>query len=106
MGLNFYDNNITTDGTEQSLFDVTIDAHHACYLFTHNMVAGDSITVRVYIWDNEGSAYRKISTYLVENAQTEPAWFQSFLPSQQFKVTIQRTAGTDRNYTWQRVEVT
>lgn len=106
MGMNFYDNNLTTDGTEQNLFDVTVTAHHACYIFTQNMQNGDMITIRVYIWDNDSSAYRKISTYYVENVQTEPAWFESFLPSQQYKVSIQRTAGTDRNYTWMRVEVT
>lgn len=107
MGTTYIDGNITTDGTEQNLFNLSTAAHYSFYLFTDHMASGDKITIRVYVWDSEDGVFKKMETIILENAQTpDEAWFYSFLPSQQYKVSIQRNAGTDRNYTWQRIEVT
>lgn len=104
MGYTFYDGTITTDATEQNLFDITGNAHYFTYIFLHNMQSGDTITLKVYIKDINGNAMRLIKSTSVSNAQTESGFF-SFLPATQYKVTIQRTAGTDRAYTWERIEV-
>ena len=102
----FTDVNITSTGSEANIFDITTEAHHAFYLFTHNMENGDNITIRIYILDSEGTTMRKIDTIILEDAQSDPSWFYPFLPAQQYRVSIQRNAGTDRSYNWTRVEVT
>ena len=104
--MTFTDGAVTTDGTEQTLFDITAEAHFSFYLFTHNMQAGDSVTIRVYVMDSEGSTMRKIETIALQNVQSDPTWFYPFLPATEYKATIQRTSGTDRGYNWQRIEVT
>lgn len=104
--MTFNTGTITSSTSEQNLFDVTAEAHFAFYLFTHNMAANDSITIRVYLLDEEGTTMRKIETLILEHAQSDPIWFYPFLPAQQYKVSIQRTAGTDRSYNWTRMEVT
>ena len=106
MATNFFDNNITTTASEQNLFDITGDAHYATYIFTHNMASGDNITIKVYVKDQNGSAMRLFDTITLQDAQANPAYFISFLPAKQYKVSIQRISGTDRNFTWQRIEVT
>jgi hypothetical protein len=106
MGMNFYHNNITTDGSEQTIFDITLEAHHASKIFMHNMTNGDTIKVKIYDWDAEGSTYRLHDEIIFENVQSKPSWFFNFLPSERYKVSIQRTAGTDRSYNWTRIEVT
>jgi len=106
MGMNLYFNNITTDGTEQTLFDVTITAHHAFYIFCNNMQDGDSIRINVYVWDDEAGVYRNMHERVLEDIQYYPPFFDSFLPSSHYKVTIQQDNGTYRSFNWTRVEVT
>jgi len=68
------------------------------------MVAGDTVVIRVYVKDQNGATMRVWTQKTLTDAQTnEPVWFAPFLPTKQYKVTIQRTAGTDRAFTWQRV---
>src|SRR5574339_229632 len=106
MATNFFDNNITTSASEQNLFDVTGDAHYSTFIFAHNMATGDTVTIRVYVKDQNGAAMRLFDVITLQDSQTSPAYFVPFLPAKQYKVSIQRTAGTDRNFTWLRVEVT
>lgn len=104
MTLTFTDGNVTTDGTEQTLFDTTADALFATWLFTHNMASGDSITVKIYVYDNNATTLRLYETVALTDAQSDPAMFIPFIPTNEYKVSIQRTAGADRNYTWQRIQ--
>ena len=95
---------ITTTTSAQDLFDITALKHFATTVYTHNMVAGDEIELIVYVLDSNGSTMRKYRTKRIKDAQTDPAFFIPFLPASQYKVTIQRIAGTDRAYTWTRHE--
>ena len=104
MVVQFFDGSETTDGTEQNLFDITADKHFALWLFTHNMLSGDKIQVRVNVKDQNTTTMRKYIDTEIADAQTKPAFFIPFVPTKQYKVSIQRTAGTDRLYTWQRIE--
>ena len=106
MVLTFVDGTLTTTASEQNLFDVTADAHYATYIFTHNMASGDTVVIKIYVKDQNGATMRLYHTATLTGAQTDPAYFIPFLPTKQYKVSIQRTGGTDRAYTWQRVEVT
>ena len=104
MALSFVDGNVTTDGTEQNLFDITADNHFATWIFTHNMASGDSVTIKVYVYDNNATTLRLYESVTLTDAQSIPAMFIPFIPTKEYKVSIQRVAGTDRNYTWQRMQ--
>jgi len=104
MVLIFSNDTITTDGTEQDLFDITSDQHFATWLFTHNMQSGDTITIKVYVLDENAAVMRLYETQTVTGAQTDPAIFIPFIPTKQYKVSIQRTAGTDRSFNWMRIQ--
>lgn len=95
----------TTDGTEQNLFAITANLkHYATWLFTQNMVSGDTIQVRVYVRDENTPAERKYIDTEISGAQADPAFFIPFVPSLEYRVSIQRTAGPDKLYTWVRSE--
>ena len=106
MTLTFVDGTITSTASEASLFDVTANAHYATYVNLHNMTSAETIVLKVYVLDENGATMRIFKTITLSGVQSDPAGFLSFLPAQQYKVTIQRTAGSDRAYTWLRVEVT
>lgn len=107
MGLTFTDGSQASTTSEADLFDITLDAHFATWIFTHNMASGDILVIRVYTQDTNASAtMRLFDAFTLQGAQTKPAYFIPFLATKQYKVTIQRTGGTDRTYTWQRIEVT
>lgn len=105
MALTFTDGTITTNATEQNLFDTTADAIFASWIFTHNMASGDTVVIRIYVKDQNALVMRLYDSATLSNAQSLPAFYIPPLGTKEYKVTIQRTAGTDRAYTWQRIEV-
>jgi hypothetical protein len=104
MVLTYSHGNVTTDGSEQNLFDITSDSHFATWIFTHNMQSGDAVTIRVYVYDENTTTLRLYDLQGLVGVQSSPAIFIPFLPSRRYKVSIQRTAGTDRLYSWQRLQ--
>lgn len=106
MTVTFTNGSITTSAAEQSLFDITADKHYATWIFAHNMTAADTVEIKVYVKDQQGALMRVYTTQTLTGLQTDPAFFVPFVPTKQYKVTIKRTAGADKAYTWQRVEVT
>lgn len=104
MVLTEFDGSILSTAAEQDLFDVTALKHYATTIFTHNMLAGDEVEIKVYIKDSNAAVMRVYRTKSIKDAQSDPAFFIPFLPSAQYKVTIKRLAGTDRTYTWNRYE--
>lgn len=106
MVLAFSNGTITSSASEQNLFDVTADAHFATYVFRHNMQAGDTVTIKVYVLDENTATMRLYQTESYSEVQADPALFIPFMPTKQYRVSIQRTAGTDRAYTWQRIQST
>ena len=107
MGLVFSNGTLTTSAVEQDLFSPTAsDAYYAGYIFCHNMQVGDTVVIRVYVKDQEAGTNRVFQTATLTGVQSDPAYFVPFLPTKAFRITIQRTAGTDRVYNWMRVDVT
>jgi hypothetical protein len=105
MALTFTDGNITTDGTEQTLWDVTADKHFAGWVFTDNMTGAETISIKVWVQDtNDSATLKKYIDTEITGAQGTPAFFIPYVPNKQHKVTIQRTAGSDVVYYWQRAE--
>ncbi len=92
--------NETTNGSEQLLFTQAAVNHYAAYIYTQNMQLGDELTIRVFVLDDDGIALRKYLDIALTGIQLSPAVFIPFIPTGQYRLTIQRTAGVDRNYTW------
>jgi len=92
--------NLTTDGSEQTIFTQSSVNHYAIYIYTNNMQTGDELTIRVEVLDDDGVALRKYLDVALSGVQLSPAVFIPFVPTGQYKVTIQRTGGVDRNYTF------
>ena len=107
MTLTFTDGTLTTTTSEQNFFDVTADAHYGCWIFLHNMAASDIMVIKVYVKDQNAGSMRVWLQKTLNDAQTnEPSWFVPFVPTKQYKVSIQRTGGADRAVTWQRITQT
>jgi hypothetical protein len=106
MVVTFFDGTITTTTTAQNLFDISADRHYATWIHTHNMLAIDSIEIKTYVRDQNANVMRVYNTTVLTGVQDDPAFFIPYIPTKQYRVTIRRIAGTDRAYTWQRVEVT
>lgn len=106
MVLTHSDGTITTTVVEQDLFNITTGGprHYATWIFTHNMVLGDIITLRVYVEDENSTTQRKYLEVALQDSQTDPAFFVPFIPANEYRVSIQRTGGTDRVYNWIRAQ--
>ena len=108
MALTEADGTITTTASEQSLFDITTGGpkYFTSIIFLHNMTATETFRIRVYVYDSNGAAYRTMVDETITAAQDPPAYYMPTVLSSQYKVTIIRTAGTDRAVTWKRFEQT
>jgi len=87
-----------TNGTEQQIVNITSLNHFAAYIFTNAMQSGDRLTVRVFVLDDQGAITRKYLDVELIDVQVTPAVFIPFVPANQYRITIQRTGGTDRTY--------
>lgn len=104
MALTFFAGEVTTDGTEQDLFDITADKHFAAWLHFDQAIAGDTFQVRVYVLDQQDALMRKYIDTEIAGAQESPAFFIPFVPTKEYRVSIQRTSATDRTISFQRAE--
>ncbi len=104
MVLTFVDGSLLVTGAEQNLFDITADKHFATWIFFHNLVAGDQIEIKIFVKDENAGVMRVYKTVVKQNVPTDPAYFEPFLPTKQYKVTAKRLSATDRTITWQRME--
>ena len=105
MVLSFTNGNVTTNGTEQTVWNITADKHFAGWLFLNNMGANEVISVRIYVQDTDNSgALKKYIDTSISGAQGTPAFFIPYVPTKQHKVTVQLTAGSNIAVYWQRAE--
>ena len=105
MVLSFTNGNVTTDGTEQSLWNITADKHFAGWIFLNNMGVNEVISVRIYVQDeNDSASLKKYIDTSISGSQGTPAFFIPYVPSKQHKVTVQLTAGSNVVLYWQRAE--
>jgi hypothetical protein len=105
MALTSFDGSITTSGAEQDLFNITALRHFATWVYLDNLVGGDSVQIRVYIQDpNDSATMKKYIDVLISDAQSTPSFYIPWVPTNQYRVTIQRISGTDKSITWCRKE--
>jgi len=105
MTLTFTSGSKTTTSSESNFFDVTADRFFGMWVYLHNMTASETFRIKVYSLDSNTSTMRVYSTYDISGVQADPAFFIPMLPDREYKVTIQRTGGSDRAVTWKRIEV-
>jgi len=94
---------LPADGTEQTVYANTAD--YAVFQVTislTNMAAGDVTTVRVYTKVKTTGSYEEIFSGTYANAQGAAAVIRTPADEAQndWKVTLQQSAGTNRNYDW------
>lgn len=108
MALTESDGSITTTAAEQSLFDITTGGpkYFTSIIFLNAMTATETFRIRVYVYDSNAASYRTMVDETIIGAQDPPAYYMPSVLSSQYKVTIIRTAGTDRAVTWKRFEQT
>jgi hypothetical protein len=99
---------ITTSVSEQTLYDITAEKQYATWLFFHNMTGTDIMAVKVYVKDDNAAVLRiyENRNVAVADVTGNPAIYIPPVITSEYKVTIQRTAGSDRAVTWKRLEVT
>lgn len=107
MALTETHGNLTIDGTEKNLFaSQTSLKNYATTVFLNSMADGDVIIIRVYVNDAQGTPAERLwlsATYV--GAQSDPSIFIPFLPTDSYRVTIQRSAGSITSADWMRLEI-
>lgn len=104
MTLSEFDGTIVANTSEQDLFEITTGPRHfASTVYLHNLASGNVLTIRVYIYDSNTGQFRKYEDFSYSGVQIEPAIFIPFLPTTQYRVSVQLT-GTTRTITWTRHE--
>jgi len=91
--------------TETFLFgEQTTEATYFCYVHLNTMASGDVYIIRTYVEDGNASVPRVIyeDTISFSDIDGQPTYYIPPLPTQTFRVSIQKTSGTDRTFTWQR----
>ena len=95
---------LVTD-TETELFtSQTVPATYFCNVFCQNMESGDVYIIRTYIRDENTATERvlyndQISFSLIKD---KPAYYIPPIPTDSFRVTVQKISGVDRIFTWRR----
>jgi len=71
------------------------------YISLHNMVAGDTFLVLEEVRDQDDATYRELGRTTFYDVQTSPmVWFEQKV-CMGWRLRIQRTAGADRDVTFQ-----
>ena len=103
--ITFVDGNVTTDGTEQELYNIVADKHFASWIFLNNLPSLGTVVIRVYIEDtNDAGTLKKYLDDTVTGVPVSPAHFIPFLPTKRYRVTIQRVLGANFTLYWQRAQ--
>jgi hypothetical protein len=97
--------NLTTDGTEQTIYTSTTTRLYKLYLNLKNMASGDAVEIRVKKQLTGDSTTDPVFYARFEGAQpaegkivTTPG---DFCAGGGLSFTIKRLAGTDRSYRWE-----
>jgi hypothetical protein len=103
--ITFTNGSITSTSSEQTICDISGDEHYSLWIFTHNMTTSETVRIKVYVFDSNTSTLRIYEDQTISGVQAKPAYYIPWIPAREFKVTIQRTAGSDKAYSWLRAEV-
>lgn len=104
------DGTLTADGTEQTIYEVTPSVTlvpDSITMSMANMVTNDITTIRMYAKLKSGGSYELIDSQVYTGAKTIPAINITGQPNRYgWKVTLEQSAGVDKNYDWERYTLT
>lgn len=104
------DGTLTADGTEQVLYEITPTVTIVPDSITMSvgaMVDGDKITIRMYAKLKSGGSYELIDSQVYIGENTPSARVITGQPNRYgWKVTLEQSAGTYRDYDWERYTLT
>jgi len=113
MTLTFPANGSTaTTASEATLSEITSDddAYWGAMVYVPSaFTTGDTVTIKFYIYDiNAASITGKIvyEKIIVDSQAAEPGIYFPPIPGKRYRLTIQRTLGTDRTFTWYIIKQT
>jgi hypothetical protein len=90
---------VLTDGTEQTILTYVGTAIIQGYIDLSNMQSGDEVTIRVYVKIKETGDFVLYAPETYRDEQPAPAIYMTpKLSGYAFKVTIQQTQGTYKNF--------
>jgi len=97
---------LTTTTSEDTIFEVTTGTkYYETFINLKNMTASETFVIRTYIWDEQLGEYMSIDKQTKSNVQDPVAMMIDMRCGTRYKVTIQKTAGTNKAVTWIRFEV-
>lgn len=107
MVLNFADSGTaTTTASEASIFSqIILDALHACMIHLEAMTSTETFVVKVYVWDSADAVERQFQISTFTGVQASPSVLFDFQPSKRYRLSIQRTAGTDKQISYERYTI-
>ena len=104
------DGTLPADGTEQIIYEVTPSVTitpDSITMSLANMVANDRTIIRMYAKMKSGGSYELIDSQVYTDDKTIPAINITGQPNRYgWKVTLEQTAGVDKNYDWERYTLT
>lgn len=93
---------LTADGTQQTVREYAGTGKLHAYIDLTNMAGGDTTVIRQFMKIKDGGSYIKYGEETYSGAQSLPMLHIIMKPSKWgVKITLQQTAGTNRNYDWE-----
>ena len=104
------DGTLVADGTEQTIYEVTPTVTlvpDSITMSVANMVDGDAMIIRMYAKLKSGGSYELIDSQVYSGVKEIPAINITGQPNRYgWKVTLEQTGGTYRDYDWERYTLT
>lgn len=99
------------NGVESIVVEKTDGAfNYSCWLFLDNMLSGDEVVIRTYVWNPQQNIYELYESPIVkksdlpglptQSTDDKTAFFIPPVQSDRFKVTISQTVGTPKAFDW------
>ena len=99
---------LTADGTEQTVWDVTTDKWFSGYIDLENMATGDTVTLKRYIKVRSTGVSTLVMewsfTYYNEQINKKIIYFAPLPSNVEYKVTLTQSTGTNRVYPFKLFE--
>lgn len=94
---------LAASGSEQTIKEITRMGKAQGYIDFTNMASGDTTVIRTYVKIKSGGSYILQGQRVLLNAQSPAKLMHIFeFPTTNygFKITLEQTGGTNRNYDW------
>lgn len=99
---------ITADGTEQTVWDVTTNKWFSGYIDLENMQVGDTVVIKRYLQIRSTGASTLIldtqDTYVDAQTSKQIVYFAPMPSDVEYKITLTQTTGTNRVYPFKLFE--